>query len=103
MFSEKEENSTMMNRPSYRRYRLFAIAFAAVGSCYLLWTSVSSPLLFRHNCHEQSTGSVRVLDPVAAIRPDAIEKKLVPLEAHIMSKCPDARVCPKLHRIWIEC
>ncbi|KAH7355050.1 hypothetical protein BKA65DRAFT_381892, partial [Rhexocercosporidium sp. MPI-PUGE-AT-0058] len=88
MYNEKGD-SNMINRPSYRRHRPFAIAFAAVGLCYFLWTTVSNPQIFRHNCHEHIAGAaisssgVKVLD----------EKKLVPLEAHIMSKCPDARDC----------
>ncbi|KAH9220227.1 hypothetical protein DL95DRAFT_433406 [Leptodontidium sp. 2 PMI_412] len=98
MHSEKDGNSsTMLNRPSYRRHRPFAIAFAAVGLCYFLWTTVSSPQLFRYNCHGRTAGGVAILDQSTAIPSGDVkaldEKKLVPLEAHIMSKCPDARDC----------
>ncbi|PVH82106.1 hypothetical protein DL98DRAFT_371407, partial [Cadophora sp. DSE1049] len=86
----------MINKPSYRRHRPFAISFAAVGLCYFLWTTVSSPHLFRHNCHGQTSAGVNILNPATSMASDnsnALDKKLVPFEAHIMSKCPDARDC----------
>lgn len=95
MRSEKSEDM-LINRPSYRRRRPFAIAFASVALCYIIWTTISSsgPGLFRHNCHDAVMRGVRVMDSVPAEGKvvDDDDKKLVPLEAHIMSKCPDARV-----------
>ncbi|CZS88744.1 uncharacterized protein RCO7_04486 [Rhynchosporium graminicola] len=95
MYSE-EKGSTMINRPSARRNRPFVAAFAAVGLCYLLWKTVSDPQVFRFPCHGQTGPQVSMVDSVAAISDNAKdlgEKKRVPLEAHIMSKCPDARDC----------
>ncbi|CZT45450.1 uncharacterized protein RSE6_05761 [Rhynchosporium secalis] len=95
MYSE-EKGSTMINRPSARRNRPFVAAFAAVGLCYFLWKTVSDPQVFRFPCHGQTGPQVSMVDSVAAISDNAKdlgEKKLVPLEAHIMSKCPDARDC----------
>ncbi|KAI9053045.1 hypothetical protein LZ554_003315 [Drepanopeziza brunnea f. sp. 'monogermtubi'] len=83
------EKNRMFRYRTNRRNRPFAIAFGVVALCYLLWTTVSRPSLF-HFCRtaEQS-------DVASGVSKDNLQdqKALVPLEAHIMSKCPDARDC----------
>lgn len=89
---DEEKNLAMHTRTS-RRNRVIAVAFA-IGLCLFLLFSV----------HPFSTSLQRGGSPVpvqdALDRPSTsgsdgvqITKQLVPLEAHIMSKCPDARVC----------
>lgn len=74
------------------------LAFVGVVSCLWLtinWLPISLPKFSLFSCHrhapstpaEMPSGGKQLLaDPVSA------ESK-VPLEAHIMSKCPDARDC----------
>ncbi|KAI6711614.1 hypothetical protein JHW43_005892 [Diplocarpon mali] len=83
-----DKTDAMFHHRTNRRNRPFLIAFAIVGLCYLLWTSVSRPQLFRHLCHGQQASQSGVSS--TQLQDD---KALVPLEAHIMSKCPDATDC----------
>ncbi len=87
MLNEKDE--AMFHHRTNRRNRPFAVAFAAVALCYVLWTAVSRPHLFQHFCHGQASGSK---SPMSLLPQAQDDRPLVPLEAHIMSKCPDARV-----------
>ncbi|PBP23568.1 gamma interferon inducible lysosomal thiol reductase [Diplocarpon rosae] len=82
-----DKDDAMLHHRTNRRNRPLAIAFAIVGFCYLLWTSVSRPQLFRHLCHGQASQSDL---PSTQLQNG---NALVPLEAHIMSKCPDATDC----------
>ncbi|KAE8447682.1 hypothetical protein EG329_010488 [Mollisiaceae sp. DMI_Dod_QoI] len=87
MNNEKDE--TMLIRSPGRRNRPLAIAFGAVALCYLLWTTVFRSYTFHLPCHHQDAK----LNTPAEVLDD---KHLVPLEAHIMSKCPDAKDCLKM-------
>jgi hypothetical protein len=73
----------MHRRP--RRLRSFAIAFTAVAFLYLCF-SISRPFLFHPG--------ISHFEPQPAVwnQPAETSNSLVPLEAHIMSKCPDAKV-----------
>lgn len=68
-----------------RRLRSFAIAFTAVAFLYLCF-SISRPFLFHPR--------ISHFEPQPAVwdQPAETSNSLVPLEAHIMSKCPDAKV-----------
>lgn len=75
--------------PPTRRNRPFAIAILSVALCYLVYTSLrSDPILSRIGCHRKEQ-----VDSWEAPEVLSSAKELVPLEAHIMSKCPDARDC----------
>jgi hypothetical protein len=80
---DNEKGGKMFIRPASRQARRpVALAVFLTGCFFIyLWT-VSHPI------HIQlggvRTGSIE----------SWTEKQLVPLEAHIMSKCPDAQVCP---------
>jgi hypothetical protein len=77
-----EKDQTMFIRKS-RRSRPFAIAFAMAALGYLLW-SLAPVASWAHLCGNDSRAS--------SWQPKVVDKPLVPLEAHIMSKCPDAKV-----------
>ncbi|TDZ28430.1 GILT-like protein 1 [Colletotrichum spinosum] len=64
-----------------RKRTLWPLAFLAAYVVYTVWHLAQNPSI--------SAGAR--LAPQEA--PVAVESKLVPLEAHIMSKCPDARDC----------
>ena len=82
---DNEKGESMRIRPTSRRHRPLAIAFASVAFCYLVWTSLFRSHMFPHICSTHS----EILDGPPLVLDD---KPLVPLEAHIMSKCPDAQV-----------
>jgi hypothetical protein len=68
------------------RRRSLATAFGIVALLYLAWTSISKPGgIFHQFCN----GDQAEIQPPKELSP---MKALVPLEAHIMSKCPDATV-----------
>ena len=77
--SEKGE----LTRPSRPRSRPLFTGFAVVAIFYLLWAFTPSFNVFHHLCAKQSTTMVTI---------SQTERALVPLEAHIMSKCSDAKV-----------
>jgi hypothetical protein len=81
----KEGDRMFSYRPRPRRIRPFAIGLLTVAFCYYVYTMDSFSVLSRIGYH---TGPQLDLlqDPLST-------KELVPLEAHIMSKCPDARDC----------
>lgn len=86
---ENEKDETMFIRSPSRRNRPLAIAFGLVAVCYFAWSTVFKGYTFHMPCHNQGTtlfSPVQILD----------DKPLVPLEAHIMSKCPDAKDCLKM-------
>jgi hypothetical protein len=66
--------------------RLFAIAFTAVAFLYLCF-SIARPFLHTKPLVNRIQPTPLVLD-----QPAETTKSLIPLEAHIMSKCPDAKV-----------
>ena len=86
MYSDEKRHLPNNSRPAsppMRRITRALLAFAtllAVG-CFTLWRWEPADLR-------------RGVEDIAAIRRPGqnAEKKLVPLEAHIMSKCPDAKV-----------
>lgn len=82
---DDEKDETMFVRSPGRRHRPLAIAFGVVALCYFLWSAVLRSYAFHLPCHIQEAK----LDAPVQILGD---KPLIPLEAHIMSKCPDAKV-----------
>ncbi|TAQ91650.1 hypothetical protein B7494_g44 [Chlorociboria aeruginascens] len=80
-YPTEDENPTMLISTPTRRFRPLALAFLAVASLYLLWASIRYPT-FTLGC--------------SGLKNVSAKNELVPLEAHIMSKCPDARDCLKL-------
>jgi len=69
-----------------RRTKPWAAGFSIVALCYLIWAMLpTSGWLARDTAAHEALSN----QAIAA-------KKLVPLEAHIMSKCFDARDCLKL-------
>ncbi len=85
MGDEKEER--MFVRSPSRRNRPIAIAFVLVAALYFLWTPVIESDVVRHLCKGNTTNTKYT--PVIQVQEN---KTLVPFEAHIMSKCPDAQV-----------
>jgi len=86
---DDEQNNEMLIRAPPRRSRPLAIGFAAVAICYLLFKAMTSMHPLSFGCHQKT--------PVSMWNHEfgASKKDLVPFEAHIMSKCPDARDCLK--------
>lgn len=87
MDSEKGVNSIAGRKPA-RRNRPLAIGFLSVAFCYLLHSTLSFGNLtswITLGCHSKRSSNTWQA-PITS-------KALVPLEAHIMSKCPDARDC----------
>lgn len=85
MYSDEKRHLPSSSRPASPPMRritraLLALAALLAVGCFTLWRW--EPATLR-----------RGVEDIAAIRrPGQDEKKLVPLEAHIMSKCPDAKV-----------
>jgi hypothetical protein len=84
MDSEKGEAMlSRPSRPSRSRNRPLVTGFTVVAVCYLLWSATSRFNIFHHLCGKHGVTPVTI---------NHGERTLVPLEAHIMSKCPDAKV-----------
>ena len=84
---DTEKTETMRPVPA-RRTKPWAAGFSIVALCYMIWA-----MLPTSGWLPQDTLVAGIKDiPNHAIS----TKKLVPFEAHIMSKCPDARDCLKL-------
>jgi hypothetical protein len=94
---DNEKDGEMLIRSPPRRSRPLAIGFAAIALCYFLWT-MFTPHFARLNCWVTAPGSPE--------HPIISTKNVVPFEAHIMSKCPDARDClremvlPTMQRVY---
>jgi hypothetical protein len=84
--NENEYNEMFVRAPCRRRP--LVTAFGVVAICYLTWISFfRSGGAFHHLCGGHSNAQLQEHPKVE------VTKALVPLEAHIMSKCPDALVC----------
>jgi hypothetical protein len=88
-----------MIRPPKARapHRLLFSCLLSAGLCYLLWlktdilTNPPMALLWRNNhAYTQQQAPIVVPEVMHLMSENATR---VPLEAHIMSKCPDARDC----------
>lgn len=90
---DDERDETMFVRSPGRRNRPFAIAFGVVALCYLLWSAAFRSHTFHLPCHGQNS---KLNTPVQS----SAVNSLVPLEAHIMSKCPDAKVGSHVKYLW---
>jgi len=88
---DNEKGETMFIRSSGRRNKPLAFGFAVVAFCYFMSTAVSrfAVPVFHNLCSKHGVTPVMV-------QHGAADRALVPLEAHIMSKCPDAKDCLKL-------
>jgi hypothetical protein len=80
---DNEKGEKMFIRPASRQARRpVALAVFLTGCFFIyLWT-LSHPIHIHLGAGRN--GSIELWT----------DKQLVPLEAHIMSKCPDAQVCP---------
>ena len=87
---DSEKGEAMLVRPCRPRNRPLVTAFGVVALCYLVWSAT-----FRYNVFHHICGNHKVT-PVM----NSQERALVPLEAHIMSKCPDAKV-RFVNNMWI--
>lgn len=91
-------------RPN-RKGRSIMLMLMLCFAAYTLWWTVSSPPAPVTQPHDSvvtrpSTSTSEVQKKLES--DDAKNARgLVPLEAHIMSKCPDARVSEDIHRIII--
>ncbi|PMD62953.1 uncharacterized protein K444DRAFT_558334 [Hyaloscypha bicolor E] len=83
---DSEKGDAMPIRPCRPRNRPLVTGFAVVALCYLLWSAISRYNVFHHIC------GIHTATPVMVNQ----ERALVPLEAHIMSKCPDAKDCLRM-------
>jgi hypothetical protein len=94
---DNEKDSEMLIRAPPKRARPLAMGFLAVALCYL-FLSHFRPIFKGLNCHMKTTQTTWY--------PVVPTKELVPFEAHIMSKCPDARDClremvlPTMQRVY---
>lgn len=85
MSSEKED--IMLIRPA-RRARPLVLGFLTVALLYFAWSPLSSFI---------AAGPLGATFGMPCIATTVADKgALVPLEAHIMSKCPDARDCLRM-------
>jgi hypothetical protein len=83
---DPEKGDRMARSPLAHRSRPLAVGFAIVALLYIFWSSLipgglSFAARLGRPCH---------------LSGHAASKTPVPLEAHIMSKCPDARDCLKM-------
>ncbi|KAI9649828.1 hypothetical protein NHQ30_002410 [Ciborinia camelliae] len=83
-----EDNEKMLTGPPARRARPLAFGALALGLIYFLWT-MNFHQFMGCGMGAQYTG----LQQNAVVVSD---HKPIPLEAHIMSKCPDAQDCLKM-------
>ncbi|CEL08982.1 hypothetical protein ASPCAL12126 [Aspergillus calidoustus] len=98
----REELPLATNQSSSQRRRPFSriVSFLGVISCLWLalhWFPIILPKLKLSSCyhHAQSNHDVTSLDDAQGswINPVLADSERIPFEAHIMSKCPDARDC----------
>lgn len=83
-----EKGTTILMRPAKRNAsRILPVTFTAVAVLYLLF-SLRNPFIFYYN-----KSSVGFSSHFSSPSPE-ITTALVPLEAHIMSKSEDTKVCP---------
>jgi len=91
-------NDNMLIRAPPRIARPLGISFLAVALCYFLFTTQFRSTTWRLGCQMKA--------PETTWQPVVLTKELVPFEAHIMSKCPDAREClrqmilPTMQRVY---
>jgi hypothetical protein len=91
---ERDSNSDsaeMFPRQPARRHRLFAIGLACAA---IVWFLVIGMRAFHDAVIERPGGGIGRSEPG---RGKETERKRVPFEAHVMSKCPDTKVC------WLLC
>jgi hypothetical protein len=87
---DSEKGEAMLVRPCHPRNRPLVTAFGVVALCYLVWSATFRYNVFHHICGNHKATPVM----------NNQERALVPLEAHIMSKCPDAKV-RFVNNMWI--
>ena len=87
---DTEKAETMKFVP-VRRTKPWAVGFSIVALCYLIWTMLPTSGWLAHDAATRITHGEKSLSEYPTTT-----RKLVPLEAHVMSKCPDTRDCLKL-------
>jgi hypothetical protein len=85
---DQEKGDNMLGRPT-RRARPLALGFITVALLYFAWTPITSVI----SMLPSPTAFGRM--PCVSTHP-ASTREPVPLEAHIMSKCPDAQDCLRM-------
>lgn len=85
---EKREMAPINTRSSLARRARVVIAFALAGFCFYNFYFLDGHRTW--NIHTTAKGSEGPAEQASSLV--GANSKLVPLEAHIMSKCPDARV-----------
>ncbi|KAF7903353.1 uncharacterized protein EAF01_006402 [Botrytis porri] len=86
-----EKTERMLTGPPARRARPLAFGALTVALLYLLWTANIHQLFMGCGMQPQPVGANHAKDVVSVS-----DHKPIPLEAHIMSKCPDAQDCLKM-------
>ena len=81
----RREEEKMPARSLRRRLATPFVLFVLVAAFYFTFSTLADLLSLSNRPHS----------PVTADEPplEVLDHELVPLEAHIMSKCPDAQVC----------
>ncbi|KAL4925461.1 GILT family protein [Aspergillus undulatus] len=83
----------------HRRVFHRLVSFLGIVSCLWLtlhWLPIALPKLRISSCHHHTRPAhdgVPFDDATASMNPTSADSERVPFEAHIMSKCPDARDC----------
>lgn len=80
----EKRTERMLTGPPARKARPIAFGFLAAMLLYCLWTTHFHALLMEYGAETRPCMSDLV---------SVSDHKTIPLEAHIMSKCPDAQVC----------
>jgi hypothetical protein len=92
-----EKDGTMIIRAPPKRVRALPIVVVFALTVYFL-SGLYRSGSWRIGCYTQ--------EPAASWQPAVSAKELVPFEAHIMSKCPDAKDClremvlPAMQRVY---
>ncbi|KAA8570824.1 hypothetical protein MFRU_011g01180 [Monilinia fructicola] len=83
----EKRTERMLTGPPARKARPIAFGFLAAMLLYCLWTTHFHALLMEYGAETRPCMSDLV---------SVSDHKTIPLEAHIMSKCPDAQDCLKM-------
>ncbi|KAI0019513.1 hypothetical protein F4780DRAFT_439004 [Xylariomycetidae sp. FL0641] len=87
----REDMRPMRNRPCRRRHR--PLLFLTLGAIVLICLFGFPPSFLGRQLGLSPSSSATTATTTTTTTADADDHELVPLEAHIMSKCPDAKDC----------
>ena len=77
-----------------RKEKLIRFTIPAILVLYLTWLAFRSTFVCNHHYFQHSLNIPKIVD--AKVEQFTVKNKQVALEAHIMSKCPDAKDCLQL-------